>query len=159
MQVRILSKALIRRFTMKFISSTQKWNPLVFQEIVTYNIRAQTIVFDVEQTLIAPIREEVIRSRPGAVNTLERIHQEGVQVYLWSIEGKEHCAQVSKVLNLQDIIVDCFDKPGLPMSLDSTVAKIGFKPDVTVDNDGTKEIEGVNFIQVEAFWFPADTVL
>ena len=113
------------------------------------------IVFDVDGTTsngqfpgsphIAP--------RPGIELVFEVLKAAGVEIYLWSTCGADYCANVATTLGFAHFFSGYFEKAEYLMTYDAAVKKLGFVPDLTVDDDATEQIPGIPFLQVEGFFF------
>lgn len=137
---------------MHIVLNSIPFTPSRMKELVLWEFRAKNIVFDVDWTLIGrnlDLHSWVVR--PGAVESLRALHESGVEVFLWSGGGKEHCEEVRDFLELQDVIQGCWRKPEFPMTKESAIERLGFVPAVTVDDDTHERIDGIDFLEVKGF--------
>lgn len=71
----------------------------------------QRIVFvDVDDTLVRSVGAKRI-PMPGVVASVRQLHQQGVQLYLWSSGGAEYARMSAQELGIQDCFVAFLPKP------------------------------------------------
>jgi hypothetical protein len=82
------------------------------------------IFFDVDNTILCTT--DLTQSlRPGVVEALQRIKNDGHRVYIWSAGGKSYCERIVKEYGLSPWVDGCFDK-----DVDCPVS-----PDCVIDDD------------------------
>lgn len=118
-------------------------------------LQVNTVVFDVDNCVIGRVTEFepfACAMRPNAKETLQLLHSKNFRIFLWSAGGKEHCDNVVKFQKMEDIIENTFRKAEYPMQFNDVVEVLGFKPDMTIDNDKSEQVEGIPFIECSTFW-------
>jgi hypothetical protein len=86
------------------------------------------IFFDVDHTII----DSDNRLRPGVVELFERLNEAGHAVYLWSGIGRRF--EVVQANRLQELVVDCFEKPLYQYERMLAPLGINVRPDFVVDD-------------------------
>ena len=83
------------------------------------------IFFDVDHTILLS-DSEVYALRPGVTELLQALKDMGHLVYLWTASGEVHARRLVERFNLQDLVLDCFDKDPVHVPM---------LPDMVIDDD------------------------
>ena len=67
------------------------------------------IFFDVDHTILLS-DSEVYALRPGVAELFQALKDMGHLVYLWTASGEVHARRLVERYDLQDLVLDCFDK-------------------------------------------------
>ena len=130
--------------------STLEISPELLQSLPS----SALVVFDVDNTLAngTSPSEEIFEIRPGAIDLITSLVQEGHRVYIWSAGGEKHAKEVSIAMDIDRIVEGYFRKPSYPMQPDAVRDIFGQLPDLTIDDDYGEAIEGVPFSLTECWW-------
>lgn len=77
---------------------------------------------------------------------------DGWEIHLWSGGGERWVERNASRLRIMKLITGFHGKPDYPMRLGMVRTRLGFIPDLTVDNNPDEEVQGVAFEHVETWW-------
>jgi hypothetical protein len=83
--------------------------------------------------------------RRGVREMVRGLVDAGTEVHVWSGAGARHAEDVARKAGVAQYVEAFHSKAEYPMTTESATRALGFRPDMTVDDDEEERLDGVPF--------------